>query len=115
MTAAKLHRRCLHSTTEQQELAMLGYDSLLTHRIEVVLIPAPQPKHRGHKIRVAVSHNPPWYSRLAQARGMSKRMHQGGTLRKRTLKALQRMIDGWFDPRGLEAEILQELKTDLEL
>lgn len=37
---------------------------LRTNRLTVVLVPAPEPKHIGHCIRVAVSHNPEWYSQF---------------------------------------------------
>ena len=37
---------------------------LASERLEVGLMPAPEPKHEGHSIRVAVSANPVWWSAL---------------------------------------------------
>lgn len=113
MPDRKPYSRWRRSTAEQQEIAKVGYDWLKNQRLDVVLIPAPEPTHHDHKIRSVVEHNPPWYSRMAKARGMDKHMHRGGSLRFRTLRALQRLIDGWFHPCGLEEEILDELGKDL--
>jgi hypothetical protein len=40
------------------------HDDLMNNRLTVTLIPAPDPRHTHHMIRVAVSHNPEWYSEL---------------------------------------------------
>ena len=32
--------------------------------LEVILSPAPEPSHEGHKIRIPVNQNPKWYSEL---------------------------------------------------
>ena len=43
-------------------------------RLEVCLIPAPNPKHAGHMVRSVVNENPAWYRRLAN-RSVRKRRH----------------------------------------
>ena len=42
------------------------YDELQTHKLEVILIPASESMHSGHKIRVAANHNPEWYRDLCE-------------------------------------------------
>ena len=37
---------------------------LVQHSLRVVLVPAPDPRFWGHKIRVAEDHNPAWYSEV---------------------------------------------------
>ena len=49
------------------------YDELDKKRLEVVLIPAPDPQHAGHKIRLAVNHNPKWYSQFMDINPYSHR------------------------------------------
>ena len=34
------------------------------HRLEVILVDAPEQRHYGHKIRLAINHNPPWWSEM---------------------------------------------------
>lgn len=96
------------STKEQKKLAKIGLEWLDSQRLEVILIPAPEPKHHDHKIRVAIDSNPPWYSRMAQSRASS------GSLRQRVRRALKRVLSGWCDPQGLEDEIFEELKSDID-
>lgn len=43
------------------------YDELEANRLNVVLIPAPEQAHIGHKIRVAEGQNPPWYKEFCAA------------------------------------------------
>ncbi len=44
------------------KLASNLYNELRYNKLQVVLIPAPEPKHYNHCIRVATNHNPAWYS-----------------------------------------------------
>lgn len=44
--------------------AALLLQELRLHKLEVVLIDAPEPQFEGHKIRVATSRNPEWYTEL---------------------------------------------------
>jgi len=109
ITACKPHRRWLRSHLEQQELARTLLDDLRTHKHSIGLVPAPDPKHAGHKIRVVTERNPEWYSLLAGRKGLHKRRgrNRNGCLRKKVVRALRRLSSGWYDPIGLEYEILE--------
>lgn len=111
----KPHRRWHQSTEEQQKIAADGLKWLETNQLEVVLIPAPDPRHVEHKIRVVNNQNPCWYQRMAKRRGFDKRSHKKryGPLRQYVIKALKRVVSGWFDPIGLEGEILEEIRRDI--
>jgi hypothetical protein len=65
-------------------------DELENNGLEVVLIPAPEPKFSGHMIRAVDSHNPVWYREL-----YSEYAH---FRRDRSLNALNRIIDGFDRP-----------------
>jgi hypothetical protein len=75
---------------------------------EVVLVPAPEPRHSGHQVRALQYANAAWYSDFAgehcNCRGIGrKRMKRPRTfIRKdRTASTLQRMIAGDFS--GVQA------------
>ena len=59
----------------------------LKHRkLEVILVPALDPHHEGHKIRMAVNENPEWYKKLY--------WHYHPNFRRdRTLRSLRRLSD----------------------
>lgn len=38
------------------------------HRLTVALVPAPNPKHPGHRVRQVIDRNPVWYRALCQQR-----------------------------------------------
>lgn len=40
------------------------YNELISQSLQVVLVPASKPMFSGHKIRLAVNHNPQWYREL---------------------------------------------------
>ncbi len=44
--------------------ALLLKQDLLAHKLRIILIPAPEQKHCGHKIRAVETENPAWYSNL---------------------------------------------------
>lgn len=46
------------------DYAHLLKQDLLTHKLRIILIPAPEQKHCGHKIRKVETENPAWYSSL---------------------------------------------------
>ncbi len=62
------------------------YEELSSKRLSVVLTPAPVQTHHDHKIRVADSHNPEWYSHLYSLHNRGKR--------KLFEKALERIVNG---------------------
>ena len=49
---------------------------LAAHRLEVILVPAPNPRHCGHQIRMPVAHNPDWYRTLCQRRSSRAHPHR---------------------------------------
>tara|TARA_Y100000310_G_scaffold334129_1_gene413136 strand:- start:1278 stop:1877 length:600 start_codon:yes stop_codon:yes gene_type:complete len=59
-------------------------------RLEVILVPAPEPMHASHMVRTAVNTNPPWYSGLYFAHPNFKR--------KRFRAAVGRVISGKDGP-----------------
>jgi len=102
------HPRCKRSNANDRRVAREGLEWLQSTCLRVSLIPAPEPRHRGHMIRVVVDQNPPWYSRMCAARNFT------GPGRRYVFRALRRVIRGWYDPRGLEDELMQEITSDLE-
>jgi len=40
------------------------YYDLKSNHLEVILVPAPEPRYQGHMIRTVVSKNPTWYQEL---------------------------------------------------
>jgi hypothetical protein len=93
-------------------------DDLEANVHEVVLIPAGDPQHSGHKIRVAQSHNCDWYRKFSglytNCRGIGrKRMKRARTfiLKSNTARTLRRMIDGNFE--GVQAERLIRFIDDV--
>lgn len=65
--------------------AELLLDELEQNRLTVILVPAPQPRHESHFIRVASERNPWWFRSL--------NTHQE-VRRDRTLAALTRIVEG---------------------
>ena len=66
------------------EDARFLYGDLSANKLHIVLIPAPEPMHVGHRIRKVEIANPDWYSKL---------YHQYVHFRRdRSLKALERII-----------------------
>jgi hypothetical protein len=101
-------------TKEEQELAVWGLGLLENNSQEVGLAPAPDPRFRGHKIRVVISNNPAFYARVADSRhtGGDGGWHGTGSLRKRAIAAMKRVIGGRKHWNGLENELLEELEED---
>lgn len=50
----------------EREAAAEMLAELEQRRLEVILVPAPDPRHHGHAIRTAVMTNPRWYRRLCR-------------------------------------------------
>jgi hypothetical protein len=51
---------------EGMELARQFHDELAEWQLAVVLVPAPDPRHSGHMIRVAGLQNPRWYQEFCR-------------------------------------------------
>lgn len=73
---------------------------LAAHGLDVVLAPAPDPRHVGHCIRVVTGRNPGWYRHLCQTVTCDRRhrreraLHDTGIKRRETLVALRRLASG---------------------
>lgn len=102
-----------------KEKALAWHSELLERKLEVVLVPAPEPKHACHQIRVAVNRPPQWFSAVAQR---NKRVRKRKALpdfikRANTLKALEAIVAGrvntLYAKRWLR-EIERDLANELE-
>ncbi len=94
-------------TSEERERLEQMLHELENSEHRVVAVPAGDPKHSGHKVRVAEYQNAAWYRRYNQeyqnARGKMKRARTFIHKRK-TLIALKRMLAG--NLKGVYAERL---------
>lgn len=97
------------------------YSELLERKLEVVLTPAPEPKHVGHCIRTVVNQPPSWFSQFANRYMRSSprqpRPRPNYIKRRATLRALARLSEGRADTlyaqRWLK-EIKRQLADELE-
>ena len=89
------------ATLAAERLAELAASALT-----VVLVPAPEPRHAGHCIRVVCDRNPAWYRSLFASR-------RYGVKRGRVIRSLQRVIAGAV-PTGYAAEILSAVTDSTE-
>jgi len=97
--------------SDERQLAEEMLFELENSHFEVVLVPAPEPRHSMHQVRALQSANPAWYSRFTaqyvNCRGIGKkRMTRPRTyiVKRLTIAALKRMLDG--DMNGIYAERL---------
>jgi hypothetical protein len=71
------------------------YGELMDNKLKVVLSPAPSPQHADHKIRIAQSHNPEWYSSIYYSHN-----RRGRKFLKNSLWRIVNGMDGDFDSIG---------------
>ena len=75
---------------------------LAEQRLEVVLIPAPTPRHPLHQVRVATTRNPEWYRRLCEVRTSrahpNRGRHDTAIKRQHTLTGLHAIAAGRTGP-----------------
>jgi hypothetical protein len=67
------------------DYARFLYYDLESNKLDVVLVPAPDPKHCNHMIRKAINNNPQWYSDLYWSNKHFRR--------DRSINALERIVD----------------------
>jgi len=88
-------------------------DMLLAHLesqpMRVVLVPAPDPRHSGHKIRVVESRPPKWYLDIAARWGYWRR-GQGRFERRKLMRAINRIREGVYYGGPYEEAILETVK-----
>lgn len=112
---------------EERELAEEMLYELEGAYFEVVLIPAPDPQHSGHKVRALQSGNPKWYSvfcsRYMSCRGIGrKKMKRARTFidKRRSVSSLERVSKGEvstpYDERFIKfiRERIEERKTETQ-
>jgi hypothetical protein len=69
-------------------------------QLEVVLVPAPEPKHSGHMVRCVANQNPRWYQHFCslytahRARPRTGRKHDTLIKRRETVRALEIILEG---------------------
>lgn len=87
-------------STAVAETAQEMHDELIWFRLDVILTPAPDPRHRGHMVRTVTMTNPGWYRQFCadhpSQRRRPRRSHKPDTAIKRahTLRALQEIAGG---------------------
>lgn len=82
-------------------------------RLEVVLCPAQEARHCGHKVRTVVSRNPWWYREICSRYPSRSKSHKRcpwkhtRVKRKRILEALEKMSEGFHSHSSFEDDILE--------
>ena len=102
---------------EKRELAeMIG--ELEAGKLEVVLIPAPSPRHCGHMVRAVVNRPPSWYraicNRYASGRFRAKSKFDTKIKRKNILALLYATFEGKKSKSAYLPDILHVIKNRLE-
>lgn len=96
--------RCfpLLKDSEREAAGQLLYE-LSVQRLEVGLVEAPSPRHRGHMVREVMNQNPKWYQRLCSkftcarrspTKRRGHRKHDTGIKRRNVERSLERMSKG---------------------
>lgn len=97
------------STEEEKALARWALETLETQHNRIGLVPAPDPHHTSHMIRVQAESNPEWYREYASSYWRGNR--QLNLKRSRVEKALQRVVKGKVRGNGYEVDLLGHLKN----
>lgn len=79
-----------------EEIANDLLQELLSSRLEVVLIPAPEQRHSGHCVRAVQEANPEWYQKFCEIYPSNRKGRKIRTKIKRreTIKALEFISKG---------------------
>ena len=85
------------------EMAEILLTDLENYRLEIALIPAPEPKYLNHMIRVAINSNPTWYQELYASRGKVDR--------QRVIRTLKRIMESGELEGSFISDLVQEMKT----
>ena len=94
------------------------YFELLEKSLEVVLVPAPEPKHSIHMIRVCQSKNPDWYRKFCEQYPANRRTPRTRgkfdtkIKRQHTIKALENILRG--KTKGVYVERLRRFAETLK-
>ena len=87
------------------EHAKILYEELNYNKLEVVLVPAPEPYTERNKIRVVSNRPPAWYSEIYYQLTKSRRL---------TLKALERIVNE-MDKETKNRDYSGKYKTDARI
>lgn len=82
------------------------------NRLEVALVPARDPRHDGHFVRVAVGQNAPWYRALCarhpSTRRRAKRAPDTRIRRRDVARLLERLAAGLTPRSRYTTELIRE-------
>jgi hypothetical protein len=96
------------ATDQEKQAAAIALEELETQRNRIELVPAPDERFTGQKIRVQVEANPSWYRKFGQAYWRSRRSYQ--LKRVRVEQALRRVcVTGIVRRNGYEVRLLEFL------
>lgn len=99
-----------HATPEEIRMALWGVTQLRSERLSVILVPAPDERFSGHRIRAVEMRNPAWY-RLFVAGRWDRRGCQ--VKRGRVMKALLRVTElSIVRGNGYEGRLLMTLAQE---
>ena len=89
---------------------------LVESGLEVILVPAPDPRHCGHKIRASSTQNPDWYKSICDRFPQKRDRKLRGTYvkRDRVLKALRDLIGKGSSRSRYAAPLIEEAELELE-
>lgn len=111
----------MKTTARIRKRAAIMLDDLDREYHEHVLIPAPDPQHSCHKIRVMQYRNPSWYSELCSAhvslrgRGKKKmRIPRTYIVRSEVRKALERIAADQADGHVYDGRLVELIRRILE-
>jgi hypothetical protein len=96
------------------------YEELRRTRLSVVVVPAPDPKHQGHKIRVVDEQNPWWYREICSRYPSRSKSHKKNpqkhtrVKRRNILAVLEKMVSVQRTSSSFEQDILEMAQYELE-
>jgi hypothetical protein len=89
-------------------------------RLSVVAVPAPDPRHQGHKVRVVEEQNPWWYREICSRYPSRSKSHKANpqkhtrVKRRRILEALEKMALCQRTASSFEQDILEMAQRELD-
>lgn len=102
-----------------REVVQIMLDDLLHQYPEVIVVPAPQPRHCGHGVRVVTERNPEWWSDFTACYPKNRKVPRKNgkpdtrIVRKRIVQVLSLWLErGWTS--SIYAEHLLEVAEQLQ-
>ena len=105
-------RTMIPATQEERRLAGRALQELEENFLVVSLVPAPDPRFDGHKVRAVENRNPEWYRAFVAGAWTRAKGKRGCQIKKvRVIRGLKRVYEeGKVFWKGYERELLQQLK-----